>query len=811
MTSHPNILRQVGLWLVVVIAAAAAIGAGLFVLYFRGAFARELTRDGEAASRIAVEESWKAQAAQFAARTQMIESDYQADIQRQHTVLARALTGALQRKDAAVAEEIIAGCLLQEDIVAIRVNDDQGAVFAQAARNGAAVQVGPNAAAVRVEGSVLAGDVSAGGRKLGSVSLTHTAASLGRQRKLLADELTVAQAAQDSLRRKVSGQLAAVAHRQTARLVWMRLAEALVVLVLAVLALIVLARSQLLRPLRAMLESLAEGALRIKDDTSRVAQDADALTSVTSREAASIEEIAATVEELSSMTERNADHARKTDALMGETRSTVTQASQSMHGLFDSIEQIKRSSAATSEIVSTIDQISFQTNLLALNAAIEAARAGEFGASFAVVADEVRTLARHAAEAAKKTATLIESTNVQVGSAAALVDETRRRFEDVNGRVAQSSGFVSQIAEASAEQARGIEQLNTAIGEIDKVIQQTVANAEHSAIASQQMSAESFTINTVIEQLRQMVGIEHRLSGQAGGRSGRVHVRVSACSLVADSFRQWTAQTPLAEIDHFGGPWANRPTIDLILQLQALNAGGLDYDYELVVLPTHGRAVIEVAQGYTDLTAETVWNTEIVELGAQVLKTETIIAQGEFEKGLYGLAENTRLHAVTSAEQLAEFVGATVFNWSVDVRTLQNMGLKRVDRASCMENVFQMIRERRADFTLLEFGASSDMSIENHGVKLVPVQNCKVALPESRAWVIAANSPQAQVLADALRRGIKILHDEGRIRRAFQESGFFNPKAAQWKRLLLREEGGGRREKAPTRAAARELATADSH
>jgi len=88
----------------------------------------------------------------------------------------------------------------------------------------------------------------------------------------------------------------------------------------------------------------------------------------------------------------------------GETRTTVTQAGASMRSLFDSIQEIKRSSAATSKIIGTIDEISFQTNILALNAAVEAARAGEHGAGFAVVADEVRTLAHHAAEAAKNTA-----------------------------------------------------------------------------------------------------------------------------------------------------------------------------------------------------------------------------------------------------------------------------------------------------------------------------------------------------------------------------------------------------------------------
>lgn len=581
--------------------------------------------------------------------------------------------------------------------------------------------------------------------------------------------------------------LDAMISRQTTRLVLLKLAEAVLVLAAVAVALVFLLRSSVVQPLRALLESLSGGAERINLDAGRVAQDAEALTSVTSREAASIEEVAATVEELSSMTERNADHARQTDALMSETRDTATQASTSMHGLFDSIEQIKRSSAATSEIIRTIDQISFQTNILALNAAIEAARAGEFGASFAVVADEVRHLARHAAEAAKKTAVLIEGTNQHVAEAAKLVGEARRRFEDVNSRVSKSSGFVSQIAEASAEQARGIDQLNTAIGDIDKVIQQTVANAEHSAVTSEQMTAESFAINQGLAELRAMIGTVGAGIGGSDATDGRIRLRITACSLVADSFAQATAKTPFEQIEEYAGPWANRPTIDLILQLQALAAGGLDFEYEIAVLPTHGRALIEVAQGYADLTAETVWASEIATLGGQVLHADPLINQGEFEKGLYALPDNVRMHEVKSQEQLSEFVGATVFNWTVDVRTLQNLELKRVDRASCMENVFEMIRQRRADFTLLEFASTPDLSVTNHGVKLVPVPNCKIALPESRSWVIAATSPHAAALSHALEAGIKHLRREGRIKRAFEQSGFFNARTARWHRLTLRD------------------------
>src|SRR5690606_13743545 len=111
---------------------------------------------------------------------------------------------------------------------------------------------------------------------------------------------------------------------------------------------------------------------------------------------------------------------------------------------------------------------------------------------------------------------------------------------------------------------------------------------------------------------------------------------------------------------------------------------------------------------------------------------------------------------------------------------LESMALKRIEKASKVENVFQLIRDGRADFTLLEFAASGDMGIENGGVKLVPVPDCKLALPGGRSWIVAKNSPHAAAIVQALDRGIAALRGEGRIERAFRECGFFQRRVSRW-------------------------------
>lgn len=576
--------------------------------------------------------------------------------------------------------------------------------------------------------------------------------------------------------------LGAVIGSQTDVALAARLAWLIVAFVLIVTGVTLFLRSRLLEPLGGAVDALVEGSTHIQSATAQVASDTQLLITVTSSQATSIEQMSATVEELASMTRRNADHATQTDHLMRETREAVAQASDSMRGLVDSMQQIQSSSADTSRIVKSIDGIAFQTNLLALNAAVEAARAGEHGAGFAVVAQEVRSLAQRAAGAASESSALIEDTSRQVVAAAALMERTRERFDKVHAHVSQSSGFVSQIAEASAEQARGIDQLNVTFTEIDRVVQQSVSSAEHADAAARQMSAESQHMDATISRLREITkdgdtAIRHQDQADATMR-----LRIAVTPLVARAFAAWTHGMPVAQIRNYGSPHATRATIDLVLQLQALLAAGQHFEWELRESADNAGAKHEVAQGYADLCGETVWDVE-VDSGAWIA-TSPLILHGQFEKGIYTLPASDRVRQVASLDDLRRFVGVTVASWKVDVRTLRAMRLERIEQVFKGEHLFSALAQGRADFTLLEFAATPDMSVTNGGVKLVPVSGCKVPLPGSRSWVVSKRSPHAERLAAALERGLLLLRNEGRIERAFRESGFFHPRVVEWKRLV---------------------------
>lgn len=271
------------------------------------------------------------------------------------------------------------------------------------------------------------------------------------------------------------------------------------------------------RPLNRVIAGLSEGSEQVSSASSQVSSSSQFLAQGASQQAAALEETSSSLEEMSSMTRQNADHASSANAMMGDTARVVEEANASMTQLTASMADISRASEDTARIIKTIDEIAFQTNLLALNAAVEAARAGEAGAGFAVVAGEVRTLAMRAAEAAKNTAGLIESTVAKVKDGRELVSRTAEAFNQVAARTAKVRELVAEIAAASGEQAQGVNQINKAVAEMNQVTQQTAASAEESASASQELNAQAEQMKGFVRELAALVKGKNGATGVADG------------------------------------------------------------------------------------------------------------------------------------------------------------------------------------------------------------------------------------------------------------------------------------------------------
>ncbi|SDU36003.1 methyl-accepting chemotaxis protein [Desulfobacula phenolica] len=271
-----------------------------------------------------------------------------------------------------------------------------------------------------------------------------------------------------------------------------------VVCVIIIAAIIFLITQSIVNPINRIINGMEEGANQVASASIQVSSASQSLAEGSSQQASSIEETSASIEEMSSMTKKNAENSSNADRLMKQANHVVTEANESMKQLTLSMNDISKASEETSKIIKTIDEIAFQTNLLALNAAVEAARAGEAGAGFAVVADEVRNLAMRAANAAKDTAELIKDTVKKISDGSAIVLKTSDSFRDVAEISSKVGDLVVEISEASRDQSDGIDQVNNAIYEMDKVVQQNATNAEESASASEEMSSQA-------EQLRDYV------------------------------------------------------------------------------------------------------------------------------------------------------------------------------------------------------------------------------------------------------------------------------------------------------------------
>jgi len=233
-----------------------------------------------------------------------------------------------------------------------------------------------------------------------------------------------------------------------------------------------------------------DGTIEIAAAADQVASSSERVADASSQQAAALEETSAAIAEVHATVKQNAANAQTAYEISQASRATADASVIELRDMQDAMQAMGTASSRIAQIVSSIDEIAFQTNILALNAAVEAARAGEAGAGFAVVADEVRSLAQRSAQAARQTAELIEDAVAKGARGQELANRVSQSLNSLIEDTRRTDGLIAEIAQASQEQTKGLDQVVTSTARIDQLTQSNAAASEETAAAARELNAQ---------------------------------------------------------------------------------------------------------------------------------------------------------------------------------------------------------------------------------------------------------------------------------------------------------------------------------
>lgn len=260
--------------------------------------------------------------------------------------------------------------------------------------------------------------------------------------------------------------------------------------------------NKMIHELHEIMSKIAVASQEVAAGAKNISKSGDSLAKGAATQASSIEELSASISEITAQTGQNAQNAEQANGLTNSAEEDAKLGNDRMEEMLKAMTDINESSRNISKIIKAIDEISFQTNILALNAAVEAARAGQHGKGFAVVAEEVRNLAARSAKAASETTDIIEVSIEKANNGMTLANETADALKNISSEVAEISALVGEIAEASRKQSDALKMVNQGVMQVSSIVQANSSNAQESASASEELNAQADLLQQTINKFK---------------------------------------------------------------------------------------------------------------------------------------------------------------------------------------------------------------------------------------------------------------------------------------------------------------------
>lgn len=255
---------------------------------------------------------------------------------------------------------------------------------------------------------------------------------------------------------------------------------------------------------------------------------------------------------------------------------------------------------------------------------------------------------------------------------------------------------------------------------------------------------------------------------------------IAVLSDIHRDYSRFLGDRDVNQVNFYGGDYARRDVIELVLMQQALALGGFQPKITFVDEENYFRSIRNVIDGKTLSIGGTIWYQDLIEQQAQLHISAPIVKEGQFVVGLYTSPKNQRALASKTLADLTQLKVATSRQWKPDLDTLQQLGFDKIMYTPNWVNIARMLNAGRVDLTLSPVANNSGKEIQIDSIKLVPIEGIKIAIRGSRHWPVSKKHPLGDEFYRALTKGVEQLRLSGTIERAYRECGFFHPELEHW-------------------------------